>query len=126
MKQDHVLPHVSPIISSIGLNGRCDYVGLALVWLWYMATSIARMVIISPPPGQGWVESFAGPRYLNTFKLCVTTASFILTSDVHILVLPMIAMSHLRLDMAKKFGVAAIFSTGLMCIDRTLNTKSLG
>jgi hypothetical protein len=93
---------------------RCVYVGLALVWMWYMSTSIAQMVITSPPPGQGWVESFAGPRYLNTFKLCVPTASFSLASDVYILILPMIAISHLRLNMAKKFGVAAMFSTGLM------------
>jgi hypothetical protein len=75
---------------------------------------VAQIAITAPPPGQGWVESFAGARYLNTFKLCVPTATFSLVSDVYILILPLIAISHLRLSMAKRFGVAAMFSTGFM------------
>lgn len=93
---------------------RCVYVGLAAVWAWYVSMCIAQTVITAPPSGHGWVESFATPQYLRTFKLCVPTASFSLASDVYILVLPLIAISHLRLSMAKKIGVAAMFSTGLM------------
>jgi len=94
---------------------RCVYFGLGAVWSWYVAMCVAQIVITVPPSGHGWVDSFASPGYLRTFKLCVPTASFSLASDVYILVLPMIAISHLRLSRAKKIGVAAMFSTGFIC-----------
>jgi hypothetical protein len=90
------------------------YIGLALVWAWYISMCIAQIVITAPPSGHGWVESFGTPRYLTTFKLCVPTASSSLASDVYILALPLIAISHLRLSLGKKIGVATMFSTGSM------------
>jgi hypothetical protein len=93
---------------------RSVYVGLALVWAWYISTGIAQIALTTPPPGHGWVESFATPRYNKTFRLRVPTASFSLASDVYILALPLIAISHLRLNLANKIGVATMFSTGLM------------
>lgn len=93
---------------------RCVYVGLALVWAWYLAMFVAQIAITAPPPGKGWVESFATPQYLRTFKLCVPTASFSLASDVYILILPLVAISHLQLSKAKKIGVATMFSTGIV------------
>jgi hypothetical protein len=95
---------------------RCVYFGLAAVWTWYVSMAIAQLVITSPPPGSGWIASFGTPRYLQTFKLCVPTASFSLASDVYILSLPLIAISHLQLNTAKKIGVAAMFSTGVMLV----------
>lgn len=94
---------------------RCVYFGLTIVWLWYVASGIAQIIITTPPPGKGWIESFASPRYLQTFKLTVPTSSFALASDVYILILPLVAISHLRLSANKKMGVAAMFSTGFMC-----------
>ncbi|KAF2867712.1 hypothetical protein BDV95DRAFT_444041, partial [Massariosphaeria phaeospora] len=91
------------------------YVGLALNWAFYVSISITQMVITAPAPGQPWAESFATPSYLRTFKLCVPTASFSLVSDVYIMALPMIAISHLQLSTAKKFGVGAMFGTGFIC-----------
>jgi hypothetical protein len=79
---------------------------------------VAQIVITVPPSGHRWVDSFAAPGYLRTFKLCVPTASFSLVSDVYILVLPMIAISHSRLSVAKKIGAAAMFSTGFNSVDK--------
>jgi hypothetical protein len=93
---------------------RCAYVGLVVVWVFYVAMGAAQLAITVPPSGQGWVESFASPGYLRTYKLCVPTASFSLASDVYILALPMLAVSHLRLSMGKKIGVTAMFSTGVV------------
>lgn len=93
---------------------RCVYAGLAVVWAWYVAMFAAQIAITAPPPGKGWVESFGTPQYLRTFKLCVPTATFSLVSDVYILILPLIAISHLQLSMAKKIGVATMFSTGIV------------
>lgn len=99
---------------------RCVYVGLVVVWLWYLGMAITTMVITAPPPGKGWVESFATPRYLLTFKLTVPAASFSLVSDVYILLLPLVAISHLQMSSAKKIGVGAMFSTGFMQVPRRL------
>lgn len=94
---------------------RCVYIGLIVVWVWYVGMGTAQMIITSPPPGKGWVESFATPRYLRTFKLTVPVSVFGLVSDIYILILPLIAISHLQLSKAKKIGVTAMFSTGFIC-----------
>ncbi|KAF2731139.1 hypothetical protein EJ04DRAFT_584180 [Polyplosphaeria fusca] len=94
---------------------RCVYFGLAVVWVWYVAMCIAQISITAPPRGHGWVESFATPRYLQTFKICVPTAYFGLASDLYIMVLPLVAISHLRLSRLKRIGVAAMFTTGFTC-----------
>lgn len=100
---------------------RCVYFGLAAVWSVYVSMCIAQIAITIPPRGHGWVDSFASPGYRRTFQLCVPTASFSLASAIFILLLPMIAISHLRLSRAKKIGVAAMFSTGFMWVQRIAN-----
>ncbi|CAI6285243.1 unnamed protein product [Periconia digitata] len=93
----------------------CVYAGLTLIWAWYISMFVAQTVLTTPLPGQTWSEAFAGPRYLQIFKLAIPTASFSLVSDAYIWILPLIAISHLQLSFAKKIGVCAMFSAGLVC-----------
>ncbi|KAJ4305905.1 hypothetical protein N0V90_001438 [Kalmusia sp. IMI 367209] len=84
-------------------------------WVTVAAIVGACYYYITVCLGKGWVESFATPRYLQTFKLTVPTSSFALVSDLYVLMLPLVAISHLQLSTNKKVGVAAMFSTGLVC-----------
>ncbi|KAF2175155.1 hypothetical protein K469DRAFT_437555, partial [Zopfia rhizophila CBS 207.26] len=86
LDKNDVLPHVLQLFRPLTWLRRCVYVGLAVVWAWYVSMCIAQTVITAPPSGHGWAESFATPRYHRTFQLCVPTASFSLVSDVYILV----------------------------------------
>lgn len=92
----------------------CAYAGLVITWCFYISVGVSQLVFTLPAPGQSWSEVFASPRYLRAINLCVPTSSFSLVLDTYILVLPIIAISHLQLNTSKKIGAAAMFSTGFV------------
>ncbi len=68
----------------------------------------------APPPGQTFKENNGSARYLKSFKFGIPTASIALVLDIVIFVLPLIAISSMRLTFWKKMGVIAMFSTGFL------------
>jgi hypothetical protein len=93
----------------------CAIAGLVVTWIFYISVGAAQLYFTLPPAGQSWAESFAGPRYIKSIRLCVPTSSFSLVMDSFILGLPIIAISHLHLSASKKIGAAAMFGTGAIC-----------
>ncbi len=93
----------------------CVYIGLFLNWGFYTAVIVASIYYQAPNPGQTWQEGFLNDRYTKSFNMTIPIASGSLFLDTYIFVLPLIAVSKLRLSTKKKIGVMAVFATGLMC-----------
>lgn len=94
------------------------YFGLFVNWGFYIAITIASIYYQAPNPGQTWQEGLMNDRYTDVFGLSIPTAAGSLILDVYIFVLPLVAVSKLQLTASKKLGVIAVFTTGLMCVDR--------
>lgn len=90
----------------------CSHAGLIVTWVGYMTFFGIQLYYTSPAPGQSFQQAFAGPRYLKSFKFGVPTACMSLILDVYIFILPLIAVSSLKLSFTRKLGVVAMFSTG--------------
>ncbi|GJN70186.1 hypothetical protein PLICBS_004239 [Purpureocillium lilacinum] len=100
----------------------CVYIGLFLNWGFYTAVIVASIYYQAPNPGQTWQEGFLNDRYTKSFNMTIPIASGSLFLDTYIFVLPLIAVSKLRLSTKKKIGVMAVFATGLIaCVASSLS-----
>lgn len=90
------------------------YFGLALNWGFYLAVVIVTLYYISPAPGQSWQDSFVSARYNGSLNISIPIAAGSLFLDLYILVLPMAPIWNLQLKTSKKWGVTAVFASGLM------------
>lgn len=72
------------------------------------------MALETPHPGESWLEMNQDPRELYSLKhlsIPITASSFAIDSFTFIL--PMAAVSGLKLSFRRKFGVVLVFVTGL-------------
>ena len=87
--------------------------GLVLTGLFYLANVVVFASLCSPRSGQSYVEVFGTPRCNRSIVYSLVGASFNIVSDFYLLLLPIPAVMGLQMPTRRKFGVIAIFGTGL-------------
>jgi hypothetical protein len=90
------------------------YVGAALATVMYWSVWIATVVLLTPKPGETWIEANHSAALPNGTKLAILIAWVGLAIDLFLLILPSIAVYQLQLSNTHKLGLILIFSTGLM------------
>ena len=90
------------------------YLGIIAVCLFYIACSIAFLILCLPRPGESWISPRFGARTALIIKVSFAQGWFNLLSDLYILLLPLPVLWKLHMPLRKKLGVAAVFLTGLM------------
>ncbi|KAF2874574.1 hypothetical protein BDV95DRAFT_659126 [Massariosphaeria phaeospora] len=105
----------------IWLRWAC-YIGIFANWSLYLGKLVANIYMMTPSPGQTWLEASQTPRYVKSFDMAIPIAVCGLILDVYIFILPLIVLSNLQITKPKKLGLIAIFGTGfLACIASTLS-----
>lgn len=90
------------------------YVGATLATVIYWSVWIASVVLLTPKPGETWIETYFSATQQTVTKLAIFIAWVGLVIDLFLLILPSIAVYQLQLSNTRKFGIILIFSTGLM------------
>ncbi|MCJ1475064.1 hypothetical protein MMC13_003724 [Lambiella insularis] len=81
---------------------------------FYLAILIANLIFSTPRPGQTWAAAAVNEQ--GSLALSIPQAVGGLVIDLYILLLPIIAVSHLQLPPRKKIGVILIFMSGLFAV----------
>ena len=90
------------------------YIGAAITTTFYIATTVAMLIYITPRRGETWAERLATKEFGRSRILPVVTSSFGVVVDLVILLLPMIAVMPLQLPTRRKIGLVCVFMTGLL------------
>lgn len=92
------------------------WVGIIFTAVFYVACSIATIVLYVPPKGQknGWTST--KPESVTTALLLVPSIQGVVgvIIDFYILVIPMHLVMGLHLPLGRKLSVCGIFFTGFM------------
>ena len=89
------------------------YIGIVFTSLAFLGFFIAQMALLTPHPGEQWLEMDMDPREqacLKYLSLPITSTS--LGIDLYIFVLPMLGVSKLQMSRRRKLGVVLMFLTG--------------
>lgn len=93
------------------------WIGLVAVLAFYMITIVVLLVICIPRSGQTWLEVAMTRRWTSAAIDTALAGSWFGTiADFYILAIPIRLLSTLKLSRKHKFGVIAIFLTGLMWV----------
>lgn len=90
----------------------CVYLGAMVTTMFYVATEVFGIVMMTPRKGKAFTTVAASPREAKVLVLCVPLASVGLGIDVYLLVLPITAVMQLQMPFRRKIGVVLIFLTG--------------
>ena len=88
--------------------------GAAITTTFYISTTVAMLIFITPRRGETWAERLITKETRRSFTLPVATSSFGVVIDLVILLLPIIAVMPLQLPTRRKIGVVSVFMTGLL------------
>ncbi|KAH9983503.1 hypothetical protein F4779DRAFT_640417 [Xylariaceae sp. FL0662B] len=101
----------------------CLQIFRPLTWLRIcVIVGFTSFIYQVPNPGQTWHEGFMNERYNHSFRWTIPIASGSLLLDTYIFILPLIAISTLKLTFKKKIGIMAVFATGLIaCVASSLS-----
>ncbi|KAI9924228.1 hypothetical protein ASPWEDRAFT_42662 [Aspergillus wentii DTO 134E9] len=98
------------------------YFGLFINWGFYISVIAATLYFTAPAPGQSWQDSFSSNRYRRSLNTTIPIAAGSLVLDIYIFILPVACIWPLNMTMNKKFGVLAVFATGLAaCVASSLS-----
>jgi hypothetical protein len=91
---------------------------MAACVVMYITSIIANCIWLSPPPGQpntdaSWLARSSSTEHM-TNKMAIAQGAFGIVSDIYLLLIPVQSIMILTLPLAKRIGVAMVFSTGLM------------
>lgn len=90
----------------------CCYIGLTILWLFYIPVWIALLYFTTPSPGQTWLEGIQNPRYTKSLQLSVPISAVALCFDLALLILPITVVLQLQMSMQRKLGVSFMLLIG--------------
>ena len=90
------------------------YLGIIAVCLFYIASSIAFLILCLPRPDGSWLSPRRIARCTRSLEVSIAHGWFGLLSDLYIYFLPLPVLWGLHMPLRKRLGVAAVFLTGLM------------
>lgn len=92
------------------------YIGIAFTTVTFLSYFIAQMALVTPYPGESWLQMDVDPREFKSLKdlsIPITATSFGI--DIYVFVLPMLGIAKLKLSPRRRFGVTIVFLTGFTC-----------
>lgn len=89
------------------------FTGLAVTGVWYLSNIVVFAVLCSPRSGQSYVEAASSPRCHRNETYGLVNSGFNIVSNFYLLILPIPAVMGLQMPTKRKFGVLAVFGTGL-------------
>ena len=89
------------------------FAGILVTGLWYLAHVVVFAVLCSPRPGQSYLEATSTSNCQKGVTYSVFEGAFDIISDFYLLILPIPAILGLQMPTKRKFGVLAVFGTGL-------------
>jgi hypothetical protein len=93
------------------------YIGIAMTFAVYTATTFAFGYLCVRRPGETWYESQTSDRCLvNSIPLYYIQGIFGLLSDLYIFFLPVPVVWRLQMPLKRRIGVMAIFATGILSV----------
>ena len=92
----------------------CAYTAAAITTTFYISTSVAAFILVTPRRGETWPEHLLTKDERRLVNLPVPISSFGVVVDLVILLLPIIAVMPLQLPTRRKIGVVCVFMTGLL------------
>lgn len=90
------------------------WIGATLSTVYYAAISIVAFVLASPWPGESMLEGILSWHSTAYARFSTTTFVIGMLVDIYLLVLPIKAVSTLRMRTRKKIGVVVVFLTGTL------------
>ncbi|KAF7886434.1 hypothetical protein EAF00_010537 [Botryotinia globosa] len=110
----------------------CVYIGATFSSAFYLALTILHFYLMTPFGGETFASRLFTPQYAMYIRVGVPTSAISFGIDIYLLVLPLIAVSHLRIPRKQKTLVMVGFAVGLLaCIGsllsviyRVINTRS--
>ena len=90
------------------------YLGIITTYLFYIACTMAFLILCVPRPGESWMSSRFNARCAPMVHVASAQAWFGLLSDLYIFFLPLPVLWGLQMPLRKRLRVAAVFLTGLM------------
>ena len=96
----------------------CIYGGALFTTLAYAAMGTAQFVLLSPRPGETFLEDYlksvSSNVFMESINIGLPLSAIGIAIDLYILVLPIAAISKLQMALRKRLGVMSIFAIGLM------------
>lgn len=93
---------------------RMIYFGIAMIVMFYTATTIALGSVCIPSHHKSWQEAGFASKCRDATIMGHIVGSFNVFSDFYIMLLPLPVIWKLQLPLRRKIGVSAIFLTGLL------------
>jgi hypothetical protein len=90
------------------------WAGVVFVVIFHVAGAIAVIVILHPKKGASWFDGKGNTVATNATRMVAAQGVISVVTDFYCLIIPMQLVVGLHLPRGRKFGVAAIFLTGLM------------
>ena len=100
------------------------YVGLVLLSGFYGAIAILGTYFMSPNSNEDWTDVFTPTNYCKVETISIPSAVLGVAFDIFILILPIVAVSQLKLPTDKKAGAILISATGFLYVS-SLHGSSL-
>ncbi|KAF2742829.1 hypothetical protein M011DRAFT_481299 [Sporormia fimetaria CBS 119925] len=99
------------------------WAGVALTVVSHVAGAIAQIVILVPRGGRSWFSTTSSNIQDAATKSIAAQGVISVVTDFYVLCIPISLALQLHLPLARKFGVCAIFMTGLIaCICSLVGT----
>lgn len=92
------------------------YIGAFVTTVFYVGMGIARLVLITPSYGTGWMESALRNETDKSAVLSVPLAAIGLGIDLYILILPIGGVFQLHMPSHRKVKVCLVFITGILFV----------
>ncbi|MCJ1243457.1 hypothetical protein MMC30_000654 [Trapelia coarctata] len=100
----------------------CVYIGSGFTTIFYAGLAITMLAVSIPGPGEILLHKMAGHSSQITLAVAIPQAAVGLAIDIYILVVPIIAVSQLKLRPRQKLYVSLIIMTGLLaCVASMLS-----
>ena len=96
------------------------YLGIWVIFIYYMVTASIFVGLCSPRHGESWPVALLSSRCGETMVMTYVQGIFNIVSDFYVLVLPLPVVWKLQLPLRKKIGVSAVFMTGLLLVPLNL------
>ncbi|KAJ8059425.1 hypothetical protein OCU04_012369 [Sclerotinia nivalis] len=92
------------------------WVGAALTGAFYLAIMIASVIFSFPHSGETYVTHLFSADSNRAIELSIPTAAVGMAIDIYLFIVPLVAVSGLKMKRRKKIGVASLFATGIVAV----------
>jgi hypothetical protein len=91
------------------------WIGATVISLFYVGGIISSLVHCVPRKGEGWLAPSSQHRCGQPeLQLSAGQGVFGVISDFYLLMIPMLQVGRLKVPISQKFGIGAVFLTGLL------------